>query len=222
MPLSRLSESTEMYLKAIAEVGGDGPVPIARVAERLNITQVSASEMIRRLTEQEFVQHTPYKGVVLTAPGRRHANSVIRRQRLWECFLYDQLKLGWARIYELACDLEHATAPEVTEALAAFLNYPTRCPHGDPIPNAEGECEPIGGMRLSSVPIGAAVRVIAIQATSTNVFEYLEQRGILPGWTVTVLEAAPLQGPLTVRVNDTQVALGLLMADLVVVEVTEK
>lgn len=218
MPLAHLSESIEMYLKAIAEVGGDGPVPIARVAERLNITQVSASEMIRRLAEQQFVQHTPYKGVQLTAQGRRHANSVIRRQRLWECFLRDRLELGWARVYELACDLEHATAPEVTEALASFLNHPTRCPHGDPIPDEQGNCEPLDGMPLSAVPVGATTRVVAIQATGTNVFEYLEQRGILPNRVVTVLEAAPLQGPLTVRVDDTQVALGLLMADLVLVQ----
>src|SRR5512147_1461619 len=129
MSLPQLSESTEMYLKAMAELG-DRDVAIARLAERLNVTHVSANEMMRRLGELGLVTHMPYKGVTLTKKGREAASSVMRRQRLWEVFLYDHLKIEWASIYELACSLEHATAPEVTEALAEFLGNPTNCPRG--------------------------------------------------------------------------------------------
>ena len=117
MIIQQLSESTEMYLKAMVELSDREMVGIGRLAERLRVTSVSANEMVRRLSEQGLVKHTPYKGVALTKKGREAACNVLRRQRLWECFLYDHLKIEWALVYEFACSLEHATGPEVTEAL---------------------------------------------------------------------------------------------------------
>lgn len=220
MSLPNLSESTEMYLKAMAELG-DRDVAISRVAERLGVTHVSANEMMRKLGEQGLVTHTPYKGVTLTARGHEAAANVLRRQRLWEVFLYDELKIEWARIYELACSLEHATAPEVTEALAAFLGYPTVCPRGNPIPDENGAFAPLGGTSLSSAEVGSTVKVLAVNATATEVLKYLQERNILPGQRIKVVEAAPLEGPLTLSVNGKEVALGLSMAGFVIVGETE-
>ncbi|GAB4455540.1 MAG: metal-dependent transcriptional regulator [Anaerolineales bacterium] len=217
MSLPQLSESTEMYLKALAELG-DRHVAIARLAERLGVTPVSANEMMRRLGEQGLVTHTPYKGVTLTEKGREAAANVLRRQRLWEVFLYEHLKIEWAKIYELACSLEHATAPEVTEALAAFLGNPTVCPRGNPIPDANGAFAPLEGRSLREAAAGETVTVRAVNATSTDVLRYLQEKGILPGQRVRVLEAAPLDGPLTLLVNGREAALGLSMAEFVIVE----
>ena len=58
MSSRHLSESTEMYLKAMAELG-DRDVAIARLAERLGVTNVSANEMMRRLGDQGLVTHAP-------------------------------------------------------------------------------------------------------------------------------------------------------------------
>ena len=214
-----LSESTEMYLKVMAELGEDDAVTMKRLATRLSVTPVSVNEMVRRLTENGLVSHTPYKGVALTKKGKTVACSVLRRQRLWECFLYVHLKIEWAKLYELACSLEHATAPEVTEALAVFLGDPKFCPRGNPIPAADGSFEPLDGVILREVPVGTAVRVIAVNATETAALKYLQERGILPGCELTVTEAAPMEGPLTLRVNDHDVALGLLLAEFVIVKV---
>jgi DtxR family transcriptional regulator, Mn-dependent transcriptional regulator len=217
MSAQQLSESTEMYLKAMSELG-DQDVAIARLAERLSVTNVSANEMMHRLDEQGLVTHTPYKGVTLTKKGLDAAGNVIRRQRLWECFLYDHLKIEWARVYELACSLEHATAPEVTEALADFLGNPTVCPRGLPIPDETGMFTPLSGIPLSETAIGKTVNVQAVNATSTDVLKYLQERNILPGQTIKIIEAAPLQGPLTLRVDEKEAALGLSMAEFVIVE----
>jgi DtxR family Mn-dependent transcriptional regulator len=206
-----------MYLKAMAELG-DRDVAISRLAERLGVTHVSANEMMRRLGDQGLVTHTPYKGVTLTERGREAASSVIRRQRLWEVFLYENLKIEWAKVYELACSLEHATAPEVTEALAGFLGDPTVCPRGNPIPDENGLFTPLDGMSLNEVGVGETVTVLAVNATATDVLKYLQDKNILPGQTVKVLEAAPLDGPLTLDVNGKEVALGLSMAGFVIVE----
>lgn len=216
MSLTNLSESTEMYLKAMAELG-EHDIAISRVAERLGVTHVSANEMMRKLGEQGLVKHTPYKGVTLTKKGREAAANVLRRQRLWEVFLFEHLKIEWAKVYELACSLEHATAPEVTEALAEFLEHPQTCPRGNPIPDEKGAFVPLHGTALSEAEIGKTVTVLAVNATSIDILKYLQERNILPGQKIKVLEAAPLDGPLTLSVNGREVALGLSLAEFVIV-----
>lgn len=219
MFIEQLSESTEMYLKAIVEMSDRDMVAVSRLAERVNVTPVSANEMVHRLGEQGLVEHTPYKGVALTKKGREVACNVLRRQRLWEVFLYEHLKIEWAQIYELACSLEHATAPEVTEALAVFLGDPRTCPRGNPIPAADGSFTPLDGIPLNEVPLGKTVRVVAVNATETDVLRYLQERAILPGQEMTLIEAAPLHGPLMLRLTDgKEVALGLSLAEFVIVK----
>lgn len=218
MFVQQLSESMEMYLKAMLEMGDREVVAIGHLAERLGVTSVSTNEMVRRLGEHGLAKHTPYKGVALTEKGREVACNVMRRHRLWEVFLYEHLKIDWALVYELACSLEHATAPEVTEALAEFLGNPTTCPRGNPIPKQDGSFEPLEGIPLSEAKIGGSVRVLAVNATATNVLKYLQERNILPGREIEVVEAAPMQGPLTLQVDGKEVALGLSLAEFVIVK----
>jgi DtxR family Mn-dependent transcriptional regulator len=218
MSVQVLSESMEMYLKAMLEMSEREPVTVSHLAERLGVTSVSANEMVRRLDEHGLTKHTPYKGVTLTNEGRKAACDVMRRQRLWEVFLYNHLKVEWSKVYELACSLEHATAPEVTEALAAFLGDPKICPRGNPIPAADGSFTPLDGVLLNSVAVGESAEVIAVNATATDVLKYLHERSILPGRRLTVVEAAPLQGPLTLRMDGKKFALGLLLAEFVLVK----
>ncbi len=217
----QMTESTEMYLKAMAELGVDHVVAVGRLAGRLGVTNVSANEMVHRLTENGLVSHTPYKGIALTETGRAAACNVLRRQRLWECFLYEHLKIEWSKLYELACTLEHATAPEVTEALAEFLGNPKFCPRGNPIPAADGSLTPLNGILLREVAVGTTARVLAVNATESDSLKYLQARGILPGCELTVLEAAPMDGPLTLNVAGKEVALGLLLSEFVIVEVKD-
>lgn len=222
MTIQPLSESTEMYLKAMAELNRDETVAIGRLAGRLNVTAVSANEMVRRLSEQGLVKHTPYKGAALTKKGREAAGNVVRRQRLWECFLYDHLKIEWIQLYEYACSLEHATAPEVTEALAVFLGSPKTCPHGNPIPAADGSFTPLNGIPLNEVSVGQTVRVLAVNASAKDVIVHLHERGLVPGRKIKVTDAAPLQGPLSLQVENREVALGLHLAEFVIVETHSK
>ncbi|MDX1616057.1 MAG: metal-dependent transcriptional regulator [Candidatus Promineifilaceae bacterium] len=213
------SESVEMYLKTVAELGGDSaPAPIARVAERMGVSPVSASEMMKRLGQQGMVEHLPYKGIRLTEDGLRLANSVIRRQRLWEVFLVDHLKIDWAAAHEMACDLEHATSSIVTEALAEFLDQPSSCPHGNPIPPAKGQPVARTARPLTDVPVGQRAHVRAIAPENSEVLAYVAARGLVPGAEVTVREIAPLQGPLALTVGPRRVDLGLNLAELVLVE----
>ena len=195
---SHLSESVEMYLKTLAALeDGGAPVPIAHVAARLAVSPVSAGEMMQRLGRDGLVSHLPHKGVTLTPDGRQLAHDVIRRERLWEVLLHDRLGLPWARVHAWACQLEHATAPEVSAALDSFLGFPAACPQGNAIPRGD---EPAAALPLlNDLPLGQPARLAAFEDESEEVLVYLHKRGLVPGELVTVTEVAPRQGPLTLR-----------------------
>jgi DtxR family Mn-dependent transcriptional regulator len=213
------SESVEMYLKTLAELGGKrDPVAIGRIASRLGISPVSASEMIRRLGDLGYIDHLPYKGVKLTATGRQVANSVIRRQRLWECFLVGRLMIDWARSYDLACSLEHATSPELTEALAEYLDNPGRCPHGNPIPDGSGKTPIQHGKPLSELEVGETGQIQAIVPENQEVLTYLAERKLQPGQHVELIASAPLDGPLSLNLEGREVVVGINMADRILIE----
>jgi DtxR family Mn-dependent transcriptional regulator len=66
--------------------------------------------------------------------------------------------------------------------------------------------------------MGEKLRIVAVNATATDVLKYLQERNILPGSEITLLEVAPLQGPLTLRVGEREVALGLSLAEFIIVK----
>jgi DtxR family Mn-dependent transcriptional regulator len=106
----------------------------------------------------------------------------------------------------------------VTEALADFLGHPTTCPRGNPIPDENGLFTPLQASPLREVEIGKTVKVCAVNATATDVLTYLQERSILPGQEIEVVDIAPLQGPLTLRIRGKECAIGLQMADFVLVD----
>ncbi len=211
-------ESIEMYLKTVAELGDDhAPVSIAVIAERLGVTAVSTNEMVKRLVGLGFLEHEKYKGVILTEEGKAVAYNVMRRQRLWECFLVDKLQMNWAGVYEIACRLEHATSTVLAESLAAYLEHPTVCPHGNPIPSSDGEVTLADKVTLNAIGVGKSARIVSIEPSSTEIYVYLQERQIQPGQVVRVLEIAPLQGPMTLQLNGSQIVLGRNLAELLFV-----
>lgn len=215
---STSNETIEMYLKTIAELSdGSAPVVIARVAERLGVSAVSANEMMKRLSEQSLITQERYKGVVLTEAGRTAAYNIIRRQRLWECFLNDHLKLEWAGVYEMACRLEHATSSVLAEALAAYLGHPDVCPHGSPIPASDGSLQSARTRPLTDLAAGEAGHIHSIRPTTTDVFAYLNRHQILPNRPFKVVEIAPMLGPITLQMESGLVAIGPAMAELILV-----
>jgi DtxR family Mn-dependent transcriptional regulator len=217
--MSTTTESAEMYLKTICELESDDePVAISSVAERLGVSPVSANEMVKRLVERGLLNHTLYKGVTLTDSGRRRALTVLRRHRLWERFMVDKLGIAWERSHDLACRLEHSTDDEITEALAAFMDHPTTCPHGNPIPTPGGDMAQPSVVPLSELEIGQSGRVICIFREETTLLNYLAAREIFPGQIVLVEDIAPFNGPITARIGGRTHALGREIAAHIFIE----
>jgi DtxR family Mn-dependent transcriptional regulator len=180
-------ESTEMYLKTICELTSIEPlVAISNIADRLGISVVSATEMIHRMKDQGLLEHKRYKGVRLTEKGKREALDIMRRHRLWERFLVDQLKLPWETSHDLACQLEHASGANMIEAMDNFLGQPAHCPHGNPIPTAEGTMNVQPGLSLDKLEADQSGEVLRIHPETNASLSYLASHGIKPGVYVIV------------------------------------
>ena len=217
------SESREMYLKSICELSDQGDlVAVSLLAKRLGVSPVSATEMVKRLEESGLITHTPYKGVALTDEGRQRALIVIRRQRLWGRFLADVLSIPWSEVYDLSCRLEHATDTTVSEALSDYLGHPTVCPHGHPIPEADGSVAENPAFPLTEISCEVEVEVIRIDQPETTLCRYLEERGILPGVTLKIVDEAPYNGPYSVEIEGKEIALGREISARVLVNPIDK
>lgn len=217
------NESFEMYLKTIRELSAKyDPVPIATVAERLGISSVSANEMMHRLKDRGLITYTPYKGVALTDDGLQYTRQIIRRHRLWECFLVDKLEIAWEQVHDFACRIEHAVGAEVTNALAAYLEYPETCPHGNPIPYDNESAAERLDTPLSEFSIGQSGVIERVHPESNLVLDYLAARGLKPGLPVQVVEIAPFKGPITVSAGQQVHTLGREVAAYIYLLVEEE
>jgi DtxR family Mn-dependent transcriptional regulator len=209
MKRQSFSESTETYLKTVCELTcNNSPVPISAIAKRIGVSNVSATEMVHRMKKLELFDYRRYKGVKLTQKGQHRASLLIRSHRLWECFLADQLNQPWELVHQFACCLEHGTDPAVTEALAAFLGHPEHCPHGNPIPAADGSLPADSGLPLAKLELGQASVIKRIHPESTLLLSYLATRNLKPGVKLRVSEIAPFKGPITVKKGTQSHALG--------------
>jgi DtxR family Mn-dependent transcriptional regulator len=182
-----------MYLKSLFELSPAGePVSISAVAGRLGVSPVSASEMIHRLERRHLVVHRRYRGVHLTSGGRRHAIGLIRRHRLWECFLHTELGLPWESVHDQACELEHAATEEVTEALAARMDHPARCPHGNLIPDRQHRVQPEASRPLTELVPGDEGLLASVYPETTETLSYLAAHDFRPGRPFLVERIEPI------------------------------
>jgi DtxR family transcriptional regulator, Mn-dependent transcriptional regulator len=201
---NHLSESIENYAKAIyaLEQRGSGPVTTNALAERLGVTPASASGMVKKLAELKLVTHEPYKGVLLTAKGRRVALEVLRHHRLLELYLAESLGVPWDRVHDEAEVLEHVLSEELEELIAAKLGNPTHDPHGDPIPNRDLSITEERTESLAALEVGARGVFVRVSDSDPAMLRYLAERGITPGDHFEVVERQPFDGPLSTRFGD--------------------
>jgi DtxR family Mn-dependent transcriptional regulator len=205
-----LSEAIENYAKAIyaLEQRHQGPVTNNAIAKRLGITPASASSMVKKLDELGLVTHVPYKGVKLTARGRRVALEVLRHHRLLELYLAESLGVPWDRVHDEAEVLEHVLSEELEELIAAKLGNPTHDPHGDPIPTRELQIEEAKTQSLSALDVGATGVFVRISDSDPAMLRHLAERGITPGDRFEIVDKQPFGGALFARFGDQVHVLG--------------
>jgi DtxR family transcriptional regulator, Mn-dependent transcriptional regulator len=215
--LEALSKPDREALKAIYRLARDGDAHTGVLAERLGLSPGTVTATVKRLADRGLVDHKPYKGVELTAGGRRAALASMRRHRISERFLADMLGYAWNEADRLATSFEHEIPQEVEDRLFVALHRPETCPHGFPIPAKETAELPLMPPLYALEPGDTAV-VAVPGSTDPEVVAFLDTLGLRPGVTVEVKEKHPFDGPLVLRVNGKDRTLGATVANQVYVQ----
>lgn len=222
MEAKALSHAVQDYLKTIylLESARGAAVSTSELADRLGVRSASVTGMVRHLAAEGLIVYAPYHGTRLTPGGRRLALSVVRRHRLLETLLVEELGMSWDEVHAEAEVLEHSISDRVLELIATRLGDPTRDPHGDPIPSAELEIDEQIALALDRLPVGAQGRLIRVLSSDPELLAYLDELGVTLGDEVEVLAREPFGGSLQVSFDGHEHRLGRLAAAALSVEVS--
>lgn len=178
--MPEISTLAENYLKVIwsANEWTDQPVTPGALASKLGLAPSSVSEGIRKLADAGLVAHEKYGAVTLTPAGLAEALRIVRKHRLIETFLVDYLGYNWDEVHDEAEVLEHAVSDTFIERLAEQLGQPTRDPHGDPIPAADGSLPGISLIVLPDIAPGSRVTIGQVSDADSEVLRLLDRLGI--------------------------------------------
>ena len=201
--------SEEDYIKAIYHLSQiDGKtVATNAIAEQMQTKPSSVTDMVKKLSEKSLVKYKKYQGVSLSEKGRLVALSIIRKHRLWEVFLVDKLNFSWDEVHEIAEELEHIQSEKLIDKLDAFLNFPDFDPHGDPIPNANGEIKKVQKQLLSDAKINVSYKCVGVKDSSAEFLQYLDKQKIALGSTFKILEKDTFDDILQVEINDKKITI---------------
>ena len=201
--MSRLSHSEENYLKEIFHLSGltDKRVSTNSLASRLNSKASSITDMLQKLSDKKLVKYVKYKGCDLTKEGERIAIQIIRKHRLWETFLVSKLSFGSEEVHDVAEQLEHIDSAKLIDSLDRFLNYPKFDPHGDPIPDKDGNIVyRKSKIKLIDAAVNSRVEIVRVNEDSLALLKFLERHELTLGIELYVLEKFPFDDSLSIRI----------------------
>jgi DtxR family Mn-dependent transcriptional regulator len=235
-------KTTQDYLKTIYSLTKNNElVNNTDIAQKLDVAPASVTEMLKKLSEQGYIQYSPYHGSTLTQKGLKEAQKITRKHRLLETFLSDVLHIGKDKVHAQACEMEHALSDEAEESLCRLLQHPDTCSDdGKPIPACDlpfSSCEECMGLHakgqeevgkrkenllaLSELKSGQMGKIQFIRG-GHNVLQRLLDMGLTPSTKIMLVKAAPFDGPIEVSVRGSKLAIGRGIASKVFVEPVEK
>ncbi len=200
------SFTEENYLKAIYKLSLNGVQGVSTnaIADKLATKPSSVTDMIKKLADKKLVSYQKYQGVNLTKKGGDIAVSIIRNHRLWEVFLVEKLNFKWDEVHDLAEELEHINTHKLTERLDEFLEFPKFDPHGDPIPDKDGNIVQHKDITLSDLSIGEKAVIVGVKEHSKSYLNYLEQLQLILGAEVEVKDIVEFDATMQILVNKKQ------------------
>lgn len=207
-----MTPNKEDYLKAVYKLGGlNNLVSNKQIAEALQISPASVTEMLGKMKKEGLIHYEPYKGSRLTGRGVSAAISLVRGHRLWEVFLMRHLGYSWSEAHEDAELLEHITPPRLISRLDNFLNFPAYCPHGSAIPHPDGQVDTVPMQPLNLLPVGMSSHIRRV-TEEKELLDYLQTSGVEIGHSVRIVEAAAYEGPLTLELEGKRVQISFKAA----------
>ncbi|MDH7913596.1 metal-dependent transcriptional regulator [Winogradskyella sp. SYSU M77433] len=204
----------ENYIKAIYHIGDNGKLSVKTnaIAEAMNTKASSVTDMIKKLSDKNYADYKKYQGVTLTENGKRVAINIIRKHRLWEVFLVEKLNFTWDEVHEVAEHLEHIKSDKLVDELDAFLEHPTHDPHGDPIPDKDGNFHHIDKIVLAKAEVGETYKCVGVDDTSTAFLQYLDSNNIALGTIITVKHKEPYDNSVKISLEHYEIVVSQSVA----------
>ena len=217
------SQSEENYLKAIFTLGKrtDKAVNTNQLAKRLKTKASSITDMVKKLSDKDLVDYEKYKGASLTKNGEKVALAILRKHRLWETFLVEKLKFSWDEVHDIAEQLEHIQSPELVQRLDAFLGFPETDPHGDPIPDKDGNIQATQSHILATIPIRTKVILTGLKDSSDPFLRYLDKRHLSLGDTLEIVDIEDFDQSFQIKSNNKLFSLSEIAANNLLVKIQE-
>jgi DtxR family transcriptional regulator, manganese transport regulator len=114
------STAVEDYLERILElINSKGYARVVDIAAALKISQASVTNMVQRLDGEGLLKYEKYRGLILTAPGKKVARKIAQRHRLLTDFLR-LLGVDDRVIHHDVEGMEHHISPSTQRAIAAL------------------------------------------------------------------------------------------------------
>jgi DtxR family Mn-dependent transcriptional regulator len=195
-------------------------VTLSLLSAHVEASAQAISSMIKRMSEEAFLSYEPYRGVRLTAEGERIAMPALRRHRLTEVFLVKVMGYDWAAAHGLSDVFERGVNDELEDRMDALTGRPTRCPHGEPIPDKDGVMPVVHDQPLLEVPSGSDCVVSRVRTHDLDKLRYIAEIGLTPGVPFHLLSCAPFRGPLRLQMQPQDHIIGYELAAALWVEVT--
>ncbi|MRX64027.1 metal-dependent transcriptional regulator [Maribacter sp. RZ05] len=204
-----LSQAEENYLKEIYALGEETHELLSTnsIAKKMKTKASSATDMLQKLSNKGLVDYTKYKGARLSRKGETIAMTIVRKHRLWETFLVEKLGYNWDEVHDIAEQLEHIQSKTLTNRLDAFLEYPTRDPHGHPIPNINGKIVTSESIILADLNINEEGILIGVKDASDNFLKYLNKINITIGDNIKILDIEPFDNSFTISSDTKQITI---------------
>lgn len=180
---------------------GEPYISTSALADVMGVSAPAVTRMVQRLKEAGYLEHEPYRGVSLTPAGEREAVMNIRRHRLVEVFLVKVMKFSWHEVHDQADELGAAVSDAVVERMERMADFPRRCPHGEPIPTADGRMPRVHDTALSEAEPGSDLVISRVNTHDMDKLAYLGELGLVPGRRFTLISRAPFNGPLQLELD---------------------
>ncbi|MCF6348772.1 MAG: metal-dependent transcriptional regulator [Flavobacteriaceae bacterium] len=208
------SQAEENYIKAIYALDTKTKKGVSTnlIAEKMQTKASSVTDMLQKLSEKRLVIYKKYQGVQLSTKGKKIAASVVRKHRLWETFLVNKLNFSWDEVHDIAEQLEHIKSEKLIDELAVFLENPTHDPHGDPIPDKNGELPSIEKIILATLQVNESGICVGVQDSSSKFLQFLDKQGIALGQKITVIAKEPFDDSLTIKIENRELSISQKIA----------
>jgi len=203
------SQAEENYIKAIyaLDLKTNKGVSTNCIAKKMQTKASSVTDMLQKLSDKGLVIYKKYQGAFLSFKGNKIAASVVRKHRLWETFLVNKLHFSWDEVHDIAEQLEHVQSEKLMDSLDAFLEYPKVDPHGDPIPDKDGNITKQKKVKLSSLKENEQSILLSIKDSSDEFLRYLDKKKIAIGNTLKVITMEPFDNSMQIQMNGRELML---------------